>query len=109
MSIDAVAAVGTGQPDDYVLSPVAHSEELRATAPRLAALLTHSHPLEQLARQFEEADTEALSAQRESRTWVSRANWAILVTAAVSALLMAVGLLDTALGAATRLLLWSAS
>jgi len=104
MVMNAVAAVGAGGPDDYVLSPVAHAEDLSATAPRLARLITRSHPLE-LARQFEEADAEALAAQRDFRIWTARANWAVLVTAAVGAALMAVGLLDTVLGAATKPLL----
>jgi hypothetical protein len=104
MAIDAAAAVGTGKPDDYVLSPVAHADELRATAPRLAAVLTRSRPLE-LARQFQDADSEALAAQRDFRRWVARARWAVLATATVSACLMAVGLLDTTLGAATQPLL----
>src|SRR4051794_22878401 len=72
--------------------------------PELAALLMHSR-LTELARQFEEADAEALAAQRRFRTWMGRANRAVLATATGSALVMAIGLLETSLGAATKPLL----
>lgn len=104
MAFDAAAAVGGGRPDDYVLSPVTHATELQASAPELAALLTHSRLVE-LAGQYKEADAEALAAQQRFRSWVTRANRAVLATATGSALLMATGLLKNALGAATQPLL----
>jgi len=104
MALDASAAVGAGRPEDYVLSPAAHAAELQASAPELAALLMHSR-LTELARQFEEADAEALAAQRRFRTWMGRANRAVLATATGSALVMAIGLLEPSLGAATKPLL----
>ena len=52
----------------------------------------------ELARQYAEADTEALVAERTFKRWVSRANWAVLGTATASALLMAVALLANSMG-----------
>ena len=89
--VDAAEIIGRGSPGDYGLSPLEHAEQLKASAPELAALLTRSGPVE-LARQYAEADTEALVAERTFKRWVSRANWAVLGTATVSALLMAVAL-----------------
>jgi hypothetical protein len=52
----------------------------------------------ELAKQYAEADDEALVAERTFKRWVIRANWAVLATATVSALLMAVALLAPSLG-----------
>ena len=99
--LDAAGIIGTGSPGDYRLSPVEHAEQLKTSAPKLAALLTRSAPVE-LARQYAEADTEALAAERTFKRWVIRANWAVLGTATVSALLMAVALLAGTLGGLTQ-------
>lgn len=104
MALDAAMAVGRGRTDDYVLSPVKHAEELKASAPELAHLLTATH-FQQLAEQYTEADAAAVASQQKFRAWVGRANWSVLVTATFSALLMAVGLLNTVLGGATQPLL----
>ena len=101
---DAAAAIGAGRAGDYLLSPVEHAEQLRASAPKLAALLTHSAPVE-LARQYADADAEAVAAERTFKLWLRRANWTVLVTATVSAALMAVGLLAGRLGVLTQPLL----
>ena len=95
--LDAAGIIGNGSPGDYPLSPVEHAEQLKTSAPKLAALLTRSAPVE-LARQYAEADTEALTAERTFKRWVIRANWAVLATATASALLMAVALLTGTLG-----------
>jgi hypothetical protein len=95
--VDAAGIIGSGSPGDNGLSPVEHAEQLRTSAPKLAALLTGSAPVE-LARQYAEADAEALLAERTFKRWVSRANRAALGTATVSALLMAVALLADRLG-----------
>ena len=95
--LDAAGIIGSGSPGDYPLSPVEHAEQLKTSAPKLAALLTRSAPVE-LARQYAEADTEALAAERTFKRWVIRANWAVLATATASALLMAVALLTGTLG-----------
>jgi len=80
------------------------AEQLRTSAPKLAALLTSSAPVE-LARQYAEADTEARVAERTFKRWVLRANWAVLATATVSALLMAAALLAGNLGSLTQAIL----
>ncbi len=98
---DPAGIIGSGGPGDYGLSPVEHAEQLKASAPKLAALLTRSAPVE-LAREYADADTEALDAERTFKRWVSRANWAVLGTATVSALLMVVALLAGTLGALTQ-------
>ena len=99
--VDAAEIIGSGSPGDDGLSPVEHAEQLRSSAPQLAALLTRSGPVE-LARQYAEADTEALAAERTFKRWVSRANRAVLGTATVSALLMAVALLADRLDGLAR-------
>jgi hypothetical protein len=101
---DAAGIIGVDSPNDYRLSPVEHAEQLRASAPKLAAVLTSTAPVE-LARQYAEADTEALIAERTFKRWVIRANWAVLATATVSALLMAAALLGSTLGALTQTIL----
>src|SRR3954462_1802951 len=97
MMSDAVAIIGSDSPSDYRLSPLEHAEQLRNSAPKLAAILTRSAPLE-LAQQHVDADNEALVAERTFKRRVIRANWAVLATATVSALLMAVALLGGTLG-----------
>ena len=102
--LDAARIIGSGGPGDYGLSPVEHAAQLKDSAPKLAALLTRSAPVE-LARQYAEADTEALAAERTFKRWVIRANRAVLATATVSALLMAVALLAGRLGGLTQTIL----
>jgi SMODS and SLOG-associating 2TM effector domain 1 len=101
---DAARIIGSGSPDDYGLSPVEHAAQLKTSAPKLAALLTRSAPVE-LAHQYADADTEALAAERKFKRWVIRANRAVLATATVSALLMAVALLAGRLGGLTQTIL----
>jgi hypothetical protein len=102
--LDAARIIGSGGPGDHGLSPVEHAAQLKDSAPQLAALLTRSAPVE-LARQYAEADTEALTAERTFKRWVIRANWAVLATATVSALLMAAALLAGRLGGLTQTIL----
>ena len=101
---DAARIIGVGSPGDDGLSPLEHAEQLRTSAPKLAAILTRSAPVE-LARQYAEADTEALVAERTFKRWVIRANRAVLATATVSALLMAAALLAGRLGGLTQTIL----
>jgi hypothetical protein len=101
---DAARIIGRGSPDDNGLSPLEHAAQLKTSAPKLAAILTRSAPVE-LARQYAEADTEALVAERTFKRWVIRANRAVLGTATVSALLMAVALLAVRLGGLTQTIL----
>ena len=84
---DAAAVIGRGRSDDYLLSPIEHADRLRASAPKLAALLTHSAPME-LAQQYADADAEAVAAEATFKRWLTRANWTVLVTATVSAVLI---------------------
>ena len=102
--LDAARIIGSGGPGDYGLSPVEHAAQLKDSAPQLAALLTRSAPVE-LARQYADADTEALAAERTFKRWVIRANRAVLATATVSALLMAAALLAGRLGGLTQTIL----
>ena len=102
--LDAARIIGSGGPGDYGLSPVEHAAQLKDSAPQLAALLTRSAPVE-LARQYSDADTEALAAERTFKRWVIRANRAVLATATVSALLMAAALLADRLGGLTQTIL----
>jgi SMODS and SLOG-associating 2TM effector domain 1 len=99
--MDAAGIIGSDGPSDYRLSPIEHAEQLGTSAPQLAALLTRTAPVE-LAQQYAAADTEALGAERTFKRWVIRANWAVLTTATVSALLMAVALLGGILGGFTQ-------
>ena len=101
---DAARIIGVGSPGDDGLSPLEHAEQLRTSAPKLAAILTRSAPVE-LAQQYAEADTEALVAERTFKRWVIRANRAVLATATVSALLMAAALLAGRLGGLTQTIL----
>jgi SMODS and SLOG-associating 2TM effector domain 1 len=101
---DAAGIIGSGSPGDYRLSPLEHAEQLKTSAPKLAALLSRSAPVD-LARQYADADTEALVAERTFKRWVIKANWAVLTTATVSALLMAVALLTASSDGLTRTIL----
>jgi hypothetical protein len=61
--LDAAGIIGSGGPGDYGPSPVEHAEQLKTSAPKLAALLARSAPIE-LARQYADADTETSLTQR---------------------------------------------
>ena len=43
---DAARIIGSGSPDDNGLSPLEHAAQLKTSAPKLAALLTRSAPVE---------------------------------------------------------------
>jgi hypothetical protein len=62
---DAAEVIGAGRPDDYLLLPIEHAEGLRATAPKLAALLTRSAPMES-ARQMQKPTLRRLPQRRRS-------------------------------------------
>jgi hypothetical protein len=49
--LDAAGIIGSDSPADYRLTPVEHADQLRISAPKLAALLTRTAPVE-LARQY---------------------------------------------------------
>jgi len=88
-SIDAaIDALGKGRADDYVISPTQHADGLAAQAPALAKLLRCSE-LSTIARSYERKGAEAGQAQAVFKRTVDRANWAVLLTAIFSALLLA--------------------
>src|SRR5882672_91102 len=88
----AIAVVGTGRPDDYVLAPAQHADELKDAAPSLAQVLRKSK-VQAPMLQYQRLDGEALAAQQTYRRNVMRANLSVLATSILSALLMVVGLL----------------
>src|SRR5258706_3584147 len=98
----AVAAVGTGRPDDYILAPAQHAEQLKDAAPGLAQVLRKAR-VQAPMLQYQRLDAEALEAQRTYRRNVMRANLSVLATSILSALLMVVGLLVAQGGSARNL------
>jgi hypothetical protein len=83
-------ALGRASSGDYKIQPANHAQELEAKAPALAALLRSSE-LSVLAEQYEKKDKEATENQAVFKTTASRANWAVLLTACFSTLLLIVG------------------
>lgn len=98
--------IGDGQPDDYILSPSRHAEELQAKAPTLARILRTSRVVCR-ASQYERFDGEANLAQSTYKRIMRYASWAILATAVLSTAVLLVGPLAGLLGqdAASGLLL----
>lgn len=88
----ARTAIGAGSQDDYIIQPTRHAEQLEAKAPVLAALLRRSE-FAVLAREYERKDEEANRNQALFKSTASRANWAVLLTACFSALLLVTGTL----------------
>lgn len=89
----AAQVIGEQEDGDYILSPVAHAELYKDVAPRLSKALTSSG-LQTIAEQFERLDREAGSAQASYKSTTNRANVAVLVTAILGALMMAVEILS---------------
>ena len=88
----AVQAIGNGQPDDWIIEPARHAEELKERAPVLAMVLRTSRvqaPMQQYVR----INAEAIEAQRTYKRVITQANIAILMTAILSAALLATGLI----------------
>jgi hypothetical protein len=86
----AKAAIGEGQPDDYVLAPRNHADSLTPKAPVLASILRRSE-FSAVVGQYEHKDSEAGQAQRVFRQTANRANWAVFVTVCLSAALLIAG------------------
>jgi hypothetical protein len=93
----AKAAIGKGQPDDYILRPTKHAEELAERAPALVRLLGRSE-IENLAAQYERLDHDANTAQVKFKDTVTWANGAVLATGILGAFIMAAGMLEGVLG-----------
>lgn len=89
----AVAAVGAGRLDDYVVAPTKHANELEQRAPALAAALRRPQ-IETLAQRYERLDREAIDAQRRFKRATNHANAAVLTTTVLSALILTAGLLS---------------
>ena len=89
----AVAAIGEGRPDDFVLAPTTHAAELAGKAPALAALL-RTAKIATLARQYERRDRDAGDAQTRFKKAMFRANAAVLATGVIGALIMVAGIVE---------------
>jgi SMODS and SLOG-associating 2TM effector domain 1 len=94
----AVAAIGQDRPDDYMVAPARHAEELAAKAPALAALL-QTAKIETLARQYERRDREAEEAERRCKSAMLWANAAVLATGVLGACIMVAGILQPVVAA----------
>ena len=57
------AAIGKNDPNDYVISPLAHAEQLREKAPSLVSLLEEAR-IRTVAESYQVADREAGEAQK---------------------------------------------
>jgi len=86
----AQEALGEGRADDYRIQPTQHAEELANKAPVLAAALENPDLL-YFSKRYEEKDQQARENQARFRNIVNRANWAVLLTACFSTLLLIVG------------------
>jgi len=85
-----ILALGRGEPDDYIIAPTSHAEQLTENAPELAAILNGS-AVHVAARQFEEADAEANKAQANFRKLTRRVRWAVLLVATLAGTLLVLG------------------
>ena len=83
----AVDTLGAAGNDDWKVEPTRHAADLEARAPGLAEVLCSS-ALKTPAQLFEEKDKQAGEAQTEFKRTANRANWAVLLTTAFSALLL---------------------
>lgn len=92
----AVAAIGEGRSDDYILAPTRHAEELAGKAPALAALLRKAR-IETLARQYERRDRDAGDAQKRFKSAMLSANTTVLATGVLGAFIMVAGILEEVL------------
>jgi hypothetical protein len=90
-------ALGGDRADDYIIQPSNHAKELAAKAPWLAGALGRSD-MSVIAEQYERKDREANEGQVVFKTTASRANWAVLLTACFSTLLLIVGPLKSIAG-----------
>ncbi len=85
-----ITAIGRGETDDYIIAPTRHAEQLAEKAPEMAAILNRS-AVHVAARQFEEADAQAVMAQANFRKLTRRVRWAVLLVAALAGTLLVLG------------------
>ena len=91
----AVAAIGEGRPDDFILAPTTHAEELTGKAAALASLLRTAQ-IATLARQYERRDRDAGDSQKRFKDAMLWANAAVLATGVLDAFIMVAGILEEA-------------
>ncbi len=72
----AVAVIGEGRDDDYILAPARQAAALADKAPALGRLL-HTAKIETYTRQYERHDRAAGDAQTRFKTAMKRANGAV--------------------------------
>lgn len=89
----AVAAIGEGRPDDFILAPNSHAAAMADKAPTLASLL-RTAKVATLARQYERRDRDAGDAQKRFKKAMLWANGAVLATGVLGALIMVAGILE---------------
>jgi hypothetical protein len=83
----AKAAIGAEQTDDYVLRPTEHAAALESKAPALCKILRGSQPTT-AAHEYERKDSDAIKAQLLFKRVAGKANWAVLITACLSAAML---------------------
>lgn len=88
----AVAVIGEGRDDDYILAPATHADALADKAPALSHLL-RSGKIETYKNQYAHHDTAAIKAQARFKSAIGRANLAVFATGLLGALIMVVSLL----------------
>jgi len=93
----AVETIGKGRPDDYILQPSQHAEELADKAPALAGLL-RTATIETYTQQFERHDRAADDAQKRFKGAVTWANGAVFATGVLGALIMVATILERPFG-----------
>jgi hypothetical protein len=85
----AKAVIGAGQKDDYTLAPTKHAASLEAQAPALCKILRGSQ-LKTSGSEYERKDADANQAESVFKEVAGKANWAVFVTACLSAALLVV-------------------
>ena len=83
----AKAVIGEGQTDDYTLAPTKHADSLEAQAPALCKILRGSQSTT-AAHEYERKDSDAIKAQLLFKRVAGKANWAVLITACLSAAML---------------------
>src|SRR5207249_4867259 len=90
----ATKVIGAGRSNDYEIEPTRHADELASTAPALATILRQPE-FSVLSQQYEQKDQRAVGRQAKFKKTAAGANWAVLLTACFSALLLVTGSLTS--------------
>lgn len=91
----AEKAIGTDEPADYAIKPTCFVKQVKAAAPELATILSHSSLIE-TAKRYEERDGEAGAIQRKFKKLSMQATWAVFITTVTCALLASLALIEPA-------------